>query len=173
LAGEIQRALASVRDQLANIRAAPGIPSRVGVPDSVPSPTTGGERLIPGATDPEQLFQTAFQQLDRGSLRAAQAAFNEFLGQYPGHERAADAHFYLADILEQQDRPEDALEGFRPVPTLYPTHERVPDAMFRMARLQLELGDRDAARATLERITNTYPNAPIAMLARDMLETIG
>ena len=79
----------------------------------------------------------------------------------------------LADILEQQDRPEDALEAFLEVQRLFPAHAKVPEALYRIAELQIELDDADAARLTLERIVNTYPGTMMAMLARDKLEEIG
>jgi TolA-binding protein len=78
----------------------------------------------------------------------------------------------MADILSQQDRPEDAIEAFLEVQRLYPTADRVPDALFRAAILQRDMGDTDEARQTLQRIINTYPDAPMAMLARDLLEEI-
>ena len=45
--------------------------------------------------------------------------------------------------------------------------------MYRIALLQIELGDTEQAKTTLERIMNTYPDASVAMLARDTLADIG
>ncbi len=42
-----------------------------------------------------------------------------------------------------------------------------------MAELHIELGDVDEARLVLERIVNTYPDDPMAMIARDKLEDLG
>ncbi len=173
LAGENQRGIAQVRDQLANTRrgSAPGVGPLVSDP-TMPPPTQ--EQLVGGgAGNPDQLWSVAMQQYDRQSLNAATMAFRQFLDEHPSDARAARAHFFLADILEQQERPEDALEEFQRLPALYPTDAEVPNAMYRIARLQLGLGRPDEARATLERIMNTYPDAPIAMLAREMLDEIG
>ena len=49
----------------------------------------------------------------------------------------------------------------------------MPDALYRIATLQVQLGNEDDAKATLERIMNTYPDQMVAMLARDMLRDIG
>jgi tol-pal system protein YbgF len=173
LAGENQRGLTAVRDQLANPRRASGGtgPTMPVVSDT--SSGGGGESLIGGAGDPDELYRVAQDQYQRGSLNSAAAAFRDFIGQHPSDARVPDAHFLLADILEQQGRPEDALEAFQEVQRLFPAHERVPDALFRIARIQLDLGETDAARNTLERIVNTYPGTMNAMLARDMLEEIG
>ncbi len=171
IAGENQRGMASIRDQLANIRRMPTVTTTTVVTsDSV----GGGESLVGGGSgSPDQLWSVAKDQLDRGSLNAAARAFEEFVSGYPNDARVPDAHFQLADILTQQDRPEDALEAFEEIRQLFPTAPRVPDALYRIAVLQEELGDDEAAKATLERIMNTYPDAPIAMLARVKLREIG
>jgi tol-pal system protein YbgF len=169
LAGENQRGIAGVRDQLANLRRLPtqgeapmGAASNQGVQESVGG--VGGNA--------EQLWDVATGQLGRGALNTAQRAFEQFLEEYPNHDRAPDAHFFLADILEQQDRPEDALEAFQQIQSLFPTAGKVPDAAYRAALLQIEMDDTDAAIETLERIINTYPESAIALIARDKLEEI-
>ena len=134
----------------------------------------GGESLIGGgAGDPNQLWATAQDLAGRGSLRSATSAFEEFIASHPNDERVPEAHFQLADILEQQKRPQDALETFQNIQRLYPTSPKVPEALYRIAELQIELDDVSGAKATLERIMNTYPGSMMAMLARDRLDEIG
>lgn len=174
IAGENQRGLASVRDQLANIRRLPGN-ANAGAPmvDSAMAGGGGGESLVQGGGNADQLWRAAQEQLSRGSLTSASRAFQQFVEDYPTDPRSPDAHFYLADILSQQNRPEDALAAFEEIPELFPTAPKVPDALYRIANLQIEMGDNDAAKATLERIMNTYPDAMISMLAREKLREIG
>lgn len=171
LAGENQRAIAGMRDQMAIQRGGAALPPRAVVGDS--SGGAGGERLVAGASDPEQLMTTGLDLMDRGSLAAASRAFEELLRNHPNDARAVDARFYLADILDQQDRDEDALAAFQEIQTLFPTAPRVPDAMIRVARLQRDMGNVEEAKATLQRIVNTYPGTGAALLAGQMLEEIG
>lgn len=173
IAGENQRGMTSVRDQLANMRTTPrSVRSTAVEPDSLEG--GGGESLVPGqAGTADGLWKVAQEQLGRGSLNSASRAFQQFIEDHGTDDRVPDAHFYLADILWQQERPEDALEAFQEIRQLFPTAAKVPDALYRIAVLQVHLEDVDAARATLERIMNTYPDAIIAMLARDMLREIG
>lgn len=171
IAGENQRGLAAVRDQLANMRRMPGGGSVSTTPsDSSGGGGGGGESLVGGAGE---LWDVARSQAQRGSLNSAARAFEDFIQQYPDDPRVPDAHFQLADILEQQEEPEEALEAFQEIATLFPTHERVPDALLRIATLQRGMDDTEAAKATLERIVNTYPGTINAMLARDILAEIG
>lgn len=168
LTGENQRGIASVRDQLANIRRAPTGPAQTQPADSAQG-SANPETVAGAGGNAEQLWNVAREQHQRGSLGTAQRAYEQFLEEYPTHALAPDAHFFLADILTQQDRPEDALEALQEIQRLYPSASRVPDALYRIAVLQQEAGDTDDARATLERLINTYPDASIALVARDML----
>ena len=174
LAGENQRGMASIRDQLANLRR--------GSVTSTPSggggdPATGGNRdeslVGGGGGNADQLYGVARQQLDRGSLNSAAQAFEQFISEHPEDPRVADAHFFLADILAQQGEPEEAMEAFQEIQELFPTHPRVPQALYRIALLHEEMGDLDEARTVLERIMNTYPDDLVSMLAREKLREIG
>ncbi|MGY8777594.1 MAG: tetratricopeptide repeat protein [Longimicrobiales bacterium] len=173
IAGENQRGLASVRDQLANIRRTPNSRPTTTATNNSDMTGGGGESLIGGADNPDELWRVAQDQVQRGSLNSATNAFEDFLAQHSTDERVVDAHFHLADILLQQGRPEDALAAFQEIQSLFPTHAKVPDALFRVANIQLQLDDEDGAKVTLERLVNTYPGSTMAMLARDMLEEIG
>lgn len=173
LAGENQRGMTSIRDQLANLRRMPA-----GGAQQMPPPDQGGagsgENLMEGGgASADQLYATAREQQNRGSLNTAAQAFRQFIQDYPNDPRVPDAHFFLADILTLQERPQDALAAFQEVQELFPTAPRVPQALYRIAELQEELGEIDAARATLERIVNTYPDDLVAQLAREKLREIG
>ena len=165
LTGENQRGISSVRDQLANMRRAP---ATSGMGDA----SGGATATDPGMGDARSYYEAGVGQFNRGTLAAARSAFQQFLQAYPSHQLAPDAHFYLADILVQEDRIEDALDAFQQIPQLFPTAAKVPDAMYRVARLQVELGQRIEARATLERIVNTYPGTGVAVLAEELLREI-
>lgn len=175
LVGENQRGIATVRGQLGSTGGRPTGPATgsVGTVDAAASRAPGAETVQGVGGNAEQLYGVAREQQNRGSLSAAQQAYEQFLEEYASDARAPDAQFYLADILEEQNRPDDALQAFQEIPARYPTAGRVPDALFRVARLQAEMGDTEDARVTLERIINTYPDSGMALLARDMLEGLG
>jgi tol-pal system protein YbgF len=167
LAGQNQRAIAGVREQMANQRR-PERPSQ-------PSPTDESQAVLVeggGGGDPEALYRTAVDQMGRGSLNTARAAFEEFLARYPNHELAPDAHYNVADVMYQQENFEQALEAFQEIQERFPTAIRVPDSLYRIALIQIEMDDLEAAVETLQRIVNTYPGTIIAELAGDKLDEI-
>lgn len=165
IAGENQRGIASLRSGMG--QGGGPVTTR---PSTGPTPRTGPETVAGAGGGADQLYRTAREQDQRGQLGTAQRAYEQFLRQSPNHELAPDALFYLADVLERQDRPEDALERFLEIPARHPTSERVPDALYRAALLQQELGNAEEARATAQRIVNTYPDDPVAALARSIVE---
>jgi tol-pal system protein YbgF len=173
LVGENQRVIAGVRDQLANMRRAPGT--------AAPADTTGGVTSGPVTNQPPQsgsdaqsIFNVAVGQFNNGQLTTANAAFQQLLQSYPNSSLAPDAQFYVADILSQQKGHErEALAAFEKIPELYPAAPKVPDALFRSALLQIQLGRKSAAKATLQRIVNTYPDSDVAKLAAAKLKEIG
>jgi tol-pal system protein YbgF len=168
LAGENQRNIAGVRDQLANLRrGSVGAMPNAGGGVEAPETRTGN------AGDARAMFDAGVSQFNRGTLAAASQAFESFLQSYPTHELAPDAHFYLADILYQQNRLQDALDAFGEIPELFPTAAKVPEALYRMGLIQNEQGNTSEARATLQRVVNSYPDSEAATLAAAKLREIG
>ena len=171
LTGQNQRVIASVRDQLEGLRRG-GIPVREGVADSVA--VTGGqpEDLMVQEGAAQVIYGVAVEQYQRGSHATAQRAFEDFLQQYANHPLAPEARFLLADMLAQQGRVQDALEGFNKIPEIHPTSTKVPDALYRIGLLHLELGNTSEASLFLDRVVNTYPDSNAAGPARERLREI-
>lgn len=172
LVGENQRGLVGVRDQLANLRRAP-VTSSGAAMDSTGAMVPLGPSEAPGSSgDAQEMFNAGVTQFNRGTFATARTAFQQFLQAYPNNALAPDAHYYLANILVQDGRLDDAKDGFQQILELYPTAAKVPEALYRIGLIQLEQGDTTTARGTLERVTNTYPGTAAAQLATDKLREI-
>jgi len=124
------------------------------------------------AESADGMYNAAVSQYTRGSLTAARIAFEQFITTYPNHTLTPDARFYLADVLVQEGRQQDALAAFRQIPELHPTAARVPEALYRAALVEIELGNRQEAARILERVINTYPDHTITPLAEEKLREI-
>lgn len=166
LTGENQRGIASLRDQMDAARRGGLTAPRGGVELSGGGLSDGG-----GAAD--DLYNAAVSQFDRGALQTARAAFQDFLSQYPNDELAPRAHYYLAEILIREDRPEDAIREFLVIRERFPADEKVPDALYRVGLLYAEAGETSEARRYLELVINTYPDNPVTPLAREALRELG
>lgn len=163
LAGQSQRNLAAMRDQLERQRQS----------SVVVAPSVGD---MPGGTDEvdqaSQLFNAGVTAYERGSLGTARRAFQQFLDSYASHDRAPDAQYYLADILVQENSLDEAVAAFQRIPELYPSAERVPWAIYRVGLLQLDRGNTQEAVADFERVVNTYPDSDVAGLAQSKLDEL-
>lgn len=170
LVGQNSLNISSLRDQMTVMRrgGAGLAPADVDGAGSVQAPTTST-----GTGEADAMYNAAIRQFQRGSLSAARAAFQQFLTTYPSHELAPQAHYYLADILVQEDALEEAISAFAEIPELFPTSPVVPDALYRMGVLHIELGNEGEARQILERVVNSYAESSVAELARDRLSEIG
>jgi len=167
MVGENQRGIVGMRDQMANLRRPAGAQTQV-----EGAPPAGVEEPAAVGSDAESIYNAAVAQFNRGQLATARTAFQQFLQAFPTHRLASDAHYFLAHILVQEDRVEDALDAFLEIPQLFPTAAKVPEAMYNAALLQIELGRTADAKAMLERVVNTYPASGVATLARDKLREI-
>jgi tol-pal system protein YbgF len=125
------------------------------------------------AGGPVDMYNTAATQFNNGSLNTARRAFQQFLREYPNDALAPNAHYYLAEILVQEERLEEAVSAFMRVPELFPTAEMVPDSYLRLGEVYIRLDQLDDARAYLERVVNSYPGTDAARLAQERLDEIG
>jgi tol-pal system protein YbgF len=176
LTGQTQRVIASLRDQLASNRQPappPAIVDSLGTDTGRPQVPVMDPSVRDGDSGADAVYNAAITQLNRGSLGTARRAFERFLDQFPNHRLAPDAHFFLADILVQENRLDEAKDAFLHIPELFPTAQRVPWALYRVALLEIEMDNLDGAREYLNRVVNTYPSSGVAELARERLQEIG
>jgi tol-pal system protein YbgF len=151
----------------------PAASSPTAPPSTKPADTSAAAMSGSGvpALGPNQLYTTALDQLRRGSTSAARAAFTDFLVQYPNHERAGDAQYYIAETLERDSKPLDAEAAYLSVYTRFPRSEKAPTSMFKRAALLRTEGKADKAREVLDLLVKTYPRSDEADLARERLRS--
>ncbi len=165
-----QQSLMTIRDLLES--------QRSGGVSSVRTDTEPGRDLdfTPAeqrAGGPVEMYNAAATQFNNGSLNTARRAFQQFLREYPTDALAPNAHYYLADILVQEDRLEEAVTAFLRVPELFPTAEMVPEALYRVGETYIRLEQLDDARVYLQRVVNSYPGTDAARQAQERLDEIG
>jgi tol-pal system protein YbgF len=161
LTGEVQRGNAAIRDQFESGRRQVG------------PPLGGDARLTDGGGDATALYEAAVSQFNRNQLGTARVAFEDFLDQFPNDELAARAHYYIAEIHERENRPEEAIAEWLLIRERFPEDPKTPDAVYRVGRLYAELGEDAEARRYLETVLNTWPDDPVAPLARQALRELG
>ncbi len=140
---------------------------------SGPSVLEGGELSpgqlpVPGGSDRDN-YQAAFELLKEQRYEPAAMAFEQFLVSFPDSELADNAQYWLAEshyVTQMFDR---ALSEFSVVLENFPRSRKVPDALLKMGYCNYELEDWEAARASLQRVQDEYPETTAARLAGQRL----
>jgi tol-pal system protein YbgF len=125
----------------------------------------------PAGSD-QQNYDAAFALLQGRKYDEAAQAFETFLAQFPTSPRADNAVYWLAETHYVRGRYGDALPVFRRVIEQYPQSDKVPDALLKVGFSQIELGDRNAARTSLQEVMRQFPDTTAARLASQRLDRL-
>jgi tol-pal system protein YbgF len=145
----------------------PSSPPAFGAP-SEPPPVVAAR---PAGSD-QQNYDAAFALLEARRYDEAAGAFETFLSQFPTSPRADNAAYWLAETHYVRGRYNDALPVFRRVIEQYPQSDKVPDALLKVGFSQIELGDRGAARTSLQEVMRQFPDTTAARLASQRLDRL-
>lgn len=165
-----QQSLMTIRDLLESQRPGGMGPMRT---DTEPGRDLEFSPAEERAGGPVDMYNTAATQFNNGSLNTARRAFQQFLREYPTDALAPNAHFYLAEILVQEERLDEAISAFMRVPELFPTADMVPDAYLRLGEVYIQQDKLDDARYYLRLVVNSYADTDAARQAQERLDEIG
>jgi tol-pal system protein YbgF len=96
----------------------------------------------------------------------------KFIGLYPNHELAANAHYWLGETYYTEKTYDQAVLEFEKVIKNYPGKEKVPAAMLKQAMAFKGLGDVTSARYVLNKLLESYPHSEEAGLAKVKLKEL-
>jgi tol-pal system protein YbgF len=139
--------------------------------DAAPQPPPAAQPS-PSPESAEDLYRTGATKLQEKSAAAARLVFEQFLTQYPDHERAADAQMGVGESWVLDEDLAAAVQAFERVAEAYPTSGRAPEALYRAGQLSEDRRRLDDARAFYRRIVQRYANSPSARLAQQRLNRL-
>lgn len=116
------------------------------------------------------LYNQAKNLLDHGQLPASRGMFEALLKQYPDHDLADNALYWIGESWYAQALWLKAAQSFLRVAQEYPRANKVPDAMLKLGLTYRQLGDDKAASEVLRQLARTYPNTQAAHLAVQRLD---
>lgn len=123
----------------------------------------------PAVSEPQQLYDLAFEQLQRQQLDDAEASFADFLARFPASDLADNAQYWIGEARLRRGDVDGALTAFRAVVEDHPQGNKVPDALFKVAHCLGEQGDRPAAEEVYRELVDRYPESAAAELAKRRL----
>ncbi|HEY2377516.1 MAG TPA: tol-pal system protein YbgF [Gemmatimonadaceae bacterium] len=164
LSGQSQRRLQELRASMESRNDAMTTAPTPATPDTSKAAAAGG----PG---PAQLFQIAFEQMQRGSFGVARSGFQELVDKYPTFEEAPSAQLYIGQSFAEEKNMSAADSVYQLVVAKYPKSKAAPTALYKYALSLIAQKNTTPAKAALNRIVKDYPNSDEASLARDLLRT--
>lgn len=131
------------------------------------------EPLSPRADPAKVLYDQHMSKLQAGEHEDAATGFRALVSEYPEHELADNAQYWLGESMYARKLYRDALAAFRAVVSRYPRGNKVPDALLKIGFCHLALGESEQARTALARLIEMFPKSHPAALAAERLETLG
>jgi tol-pal system protein YbgF len=135
------------------------------------APSVAAAPARPVGTD-QQNYQAAFELIQGRKYEEAGRAFTQFLTGFPTSPLADNAQYWLAETFYVRGQFQPALGEFQKVMDLYPQSAKLPDALLKVGYCQAELGNRDAARSSLQQVVRQFPDTTAARLASQRLERL-
>jgi len=175
--------------QLAEQARAPTAPPVLPPGSATPGSAVPGVVVPPGATDPSRASppaviapppvvdpvaeQRAYDQgleLFRGGRFAeAIAAFQTFNRNFPRSTLVPSAQYWIGNSLYATRDYRGAIAAQRQLITQYPDSAKASDALLNIATAQSDLGELQAARATLQEVVAKYPASEAGIKAKQRL----
>jgi tol-pal system protein YbgF len=166
--------LRSLQEQLTQLRLGgstagtiPAIPSPL--PASLPNSATKTAPLPAGtASEIRELagsaatYLAAFSDLAAERFAPAEAGFNQFLREYPDHQYAANARYWLASAQAAQNKLQAAMSNLRQLVVADKGQSKAPAAMVLLAQIYRRQDWHNEADEILEQLRNRYPDSPEA-----------
>ncbi|HUO86117.1 MAG TPA: tol-pal system protein YbgF [Thermoanaerobaculia bacterium] len=159
---QVSQAIATTNQELRALRTAPP-----------PAPPGSAMSPVIITSDPESLYQTAYNDYLRGSYDAAIREFEEYVSNFPDTELADNAVYWIGESFYRQRKFRQAIEQFNLVLDRYPRSDKVPSAALKKGYAHLELGERSQGVAQLQYVVRQFPGGDEANLAAQRLRELG
>ncbi|NOT18302.1 MAG: tol-pal system protein YbgF [Sulfuriferula sp.] len=119
--------------------------------------------------DEDHSYQAALSLFKQGDYTNALTGFKQFIKTYPKSNLASSAQYWIGNAYFSTKDFKKAYVEQQKVVSIYPNSPKVPDALLNMSSAQIELGDMDGARKTLEVLVSKYAATPAAALGKKRL----
>jgi tol-pal system protein YbgF len=122
------------------------------------------------APTPDALYMKGLDTFKAGDMPAAREIFTKFLEQYPQHDLAANAHYWVGETHYSEKSYEPAILAFQEVIKNYPLKEKVPAAMLKQAMAFSAINDAKSAKYVLKKLVESFPKSAEATKAKELLK---
>ncbi len=107
-------------------------------------------------------YLTAFSNLAAGRQVAAETGFQEFLRDFPDHQYAPNARYWLANAQLSQGKTNLAINNLQIIIADPNAQNKAPAALKQLVQIYHQQGSQMQADDALEQLRNRYPESPEA-----------
>ena len=107
-------------------------------------------------------YLSAFSNLAAGQLASAEIGFQGFLRDFPDHQYAPNARYWLANAQLRQGKTDLAITNLQQIITNPDTQTKAPAALMQLAQIYRQEGSPIQADNILEQLRTHYPESPEA-----------
>ena len=169
---ELKARLAKVSKQLDDVQTGlTNLPNQPG--STTPGTAPGTAQNQPPPIPPDALYNAGLSDFNAGKNDLAGQEFTQFLQNYPNHDLAGNAQFYLGEIDYRRSNFQAAIQDYNKVLDQYPGGNKGAAAQLKKGFALLELGQKDAGVQELRSLIARYPKSPEAVQAKDRLNKLG
>jgi tol-pal system protein YbgF len=121
---------------------------------------------------PDSIYLKGLDTFKAGDMPAAREIFTKFIEQFPQHDLAANAHYWIGETHYSEKSYEPAILAFQEVIKNFPTKEKVPAAMLKQAMAFKAINDKKSAKYVLGKLVEGFPKSDEAKKAKELLKEI-
>ena len=107
-------------------------------------------------------YLAAFSNLAAGNFAAAEAGFQAFLRDFPDHQYAPNARYWLASAQLSQNKTNLAINNLQLIVSDQNGQKKTPAALMQLVQIYQQQGQQTQADNVLEQLRNNYPESPEA-----------
>jgi len=168
----ISMAVAAVREDAEPIVVLPPVTTAPGDGGDAGA-AAAGAAAVGGASTPEALYRSAYEDYMRGNYNLAADGFAEYLKRYPSTELADNALYWIGECYDAQEEYQQALDSFTRVLEDYPTSDKAAAAQLKKGLIYLKMGDQGQGVVNLQYVVYEHPGTREAELAQEQLQSLG
>jgi tol-pal system protein YbgF len=126
-----------------------------------------------GATTPDELYRSAYEDYMRGNYDLARDGFAEYMRRWSDTELTDNALYWIGECYDAQEKPQEALDTFSKVLEDYPNSDKAAAAQLKKGLIYLKMGDQGQGVVNLQYVVYEHPGTREADLAREQLRSLG
>ncbi len=126
----------------------------------------------PVPTDPQALYQAAYNDYLRGNYDLSILGFRQYLESFPDTELADNASYWIGECYFSQGKYEEAIREFDNILASYERSDKTASAQLKKAYAYIELGEIARGVDQLRGVIQNYPGTDEANLARQRLQEV-